>query len=71
MLAPIVDELAVEFDGRAKVVKINAGENFETAGAYGIRMLPTVLLFQGGQVVGQSGVASKDELTQMIESKLS
>jgi thioredoxin 1 len=64
-----VDELAVEFDGRAKVVKLNTGENFDSAVAYGVRMLPTILFFKDGQPVQQIvGFKDKAQLAAVLES---
>ena len=48
-IAPTLEELAVEFAGRAKVVKIDTDENPEIAGQYGIRSIPTVMVFKGGK----------------------
>ena len=50
-MAPTIDELSETFDGRAKVAKLDIDENPQTAQAYGISSIPTVLLFRGGQVV--------------------
>ena len=50
MVAPVVDELAEEYDGRVKFVKVNTDENARTAAAYGIRSIPTLLVFKGGDV---------------------
>jgi len=51
MVGPVLDELAAEYAGRAKVVKVNVDEQSGVAGAMGIRSIPTVALFQGGEVV--------------------
>jgi thioredoxin 1 len=48
-IAPTLEEIAAEFDGRAKVVKVNTDENPETAGKLGIRSIPTVMVFKGGK----------------------
>ena len=53
MVAPIVDELATEYDGKLKVLKLNTDENPDIAGKYGIMSIPTLLIFRGGQVVDQ------------------
>ena len=52
-LAPLIDRLAGEFEGRAKVVKINTAEGAEIAAALAITSVPTVLAFRGGQEVGR------------------
>lgn len=52
-IAPIVDELAREYDGKLKVGKLDVDKNQELAGALGIRNIPTLLLFKGGRVVDQ------------------
>ena len=51
MLAPAIEALSQEFQGRVKVAKVNVDENIQTATAYGIRSIPTVLIFKNGQAV--------------------
>ena len=51
MVAPIVDEIAKEFEGRIKVMKLNTDENPNVASQYGIRSIPTLMVFKGGQKV--------------------
>jgi thioredoxin 1 len=51
MVGPVLDEVAVEYAGKAKVVKVNVDEQTAVAGSMGIRSIPTVALFQGGKVV--------------------
>ena len=53
MLGPTIEALAKDYDGRVKVAKLNIDENPETAAAFGIRSIPSVLLFVGGKVVQQ------------------
>lgn len=63
MLAPILDELAQEYDGRIRIGKVNIDEHQELAAQYGIRSIPTLLLFQQGQVAEQLvGLRSKRDL---------
>lgn len=70
-LAPILDELAGENIGKMRVVKVNTDENPNTPAQYGIRGIPTVILFKAGQVVDQSvGVAPKASLQAMINKAL-
>src|SRR3954451_23203193 len=52
-LAPVIDTLAAQYEGRAKVLKIEAGANRELAGSLGIASVPTVLVFQGGREVSR------------------
>jgi thioredoxin 1 len=67
MIAPAVEQLARDFDGRAKIVKVNVDEEQGLASQYGIRSIPTLLFFQGGRVVDQLvGAAPK----QTLEAKL-
>jgi thioredoxin 1 len=63
MLAPILDELADEYDGRVKIGKLNIDEQQAVAAEYGIRAIPTLLLFNKGQVADQIvGLRSKRDL---------
>jgi thioredoxin 1 len=52
-IAPVLDELATEFDGRISIAKVNIDENEAIAAEFGIRAIPTMLLFKGGKVVEQ------------------
>jgi len=71
MVAPIVEELAEEYHGRVKFVKVNTDENLDTAMRYGIRSIPTLLLFKDGQLVGSIiGFRPKSELKKLIEKAL-
>ena len=68
MVAPIVEELAKEFSGRVKFAKINVDENPVTPPAYGIRAIPTLILFKGGEVVEKIvGLLPKDQLKAKLE----
>ena len=52
MLSPVLEEISDEYDGKLKVVKVNVDENSVTAAMYGVRGIPTLLLFKDGQVIG-------------------
>jgi thioredoxin 1 len=67
MVAPVLDELAGEWAGKVKIVKVNVDGNHELAGQYGIRSIPTLLVFQGGNVVQQMvGAVGKAALKQKL-----
>ncbi|MBN2000730.1 thioredoxin [candidate division KSB1 bacterium] len=71
MIAPIVEELAVEKSGLLKVGKVDVDSYKVVAGQYGIRSIPTLLLFKNGQVVEQIvGALSKSQLVEKIEPHL-
>ena len=70
-LAPIIDDVAKDFLDQAKVVKLNVDESPETAGKYSIKGIPTLLLFNGGEIKDQIvGNTAKDNIAKMIESQL-
>ena len=71
MLAPIIEELDKDFDGKVKIVKVDVDAHQEYAAKYGVRNIPTVLLFNGGEIADkQVGVAPKatyaDKLNALI-----
>ena len=67
MIAPAIEDLAADFEGRAKVGKLDVDANGKIAGQFGIRSIPTILLFKDGQVVDQVvGVTPKSELTNKL-----
>lgn len=71
MLSPIVDKLAEQFEGKIKVGKVNVDEQSDLAAKFGIMTIPTLLVFQNGQVVEQSvGVKTQDALAQMLNKHL-
>jgi thioredoxin 1 len=71
MIAPILDEVAREYQGRLKVAKLNIDENPRTPGEYGIRGIPTLLLFKSGNVEATKiGALSKSQLMSFIDSNL-
>jgi thioredoxin 1 len=67
-IAPMVDDIAKEYAGRLKVAKVNIDENQKTPMQYGIRGIPTLMVFKGGKVEAtQIGAVGKGQLTQMID----
>ena len=71
MVAPIVEELAGEYEGRVKFVKLNTDENPEVSMRYGIRSIPTLLVFKGGKVVEQIvGAVPKAKLEAAMKKAL-
>ena len=71
MIAPILDEIAAEYEGKIKVAKLNIDENPATPPKYGIRGIPTLMLFKGGSVEATKvGAVSKSQLTAFIDSNL-
>ena len=71
MVGPVIDEIATEYEGKAVVGKVDVDVNQEFAAKYGVRNIPTVLVFQNGEVVGrQVGVAPKKTYTDAIDALL-
>ena len=71
MIAPVIEELAAEFEGRAKVGKVDVDQNGLLAEEYGIRSIPTLLLFKDGQVVDQVvGAVTKGVLAEKLDALL-
>ena len=71
MIGPIIDELSVEFEGKAKMVKVDVDNNPATAVKFGIRNIPTLLFFKDGEVADkQVGVVAKAALTEKINGLL-
>ena len=71
MIAPLLDEVAQEFKGRLTVAKMNVDENQATPAKFGIRGIPTLMIFKNGAVVGTKvGAVSKSQLASFIESNL-
>ncbi|AIX75231.1 MAG: thioredoxin TrxA [Mixta calida] len=72
MIAPILDEVAEEYDGKLTIAKLNIDENPETAPKYGIRGIPTLLLFKNGEVAATKvGALSKGQLKEFLNANLS
>lgn len=71
MIAPVLDEIADEYDGKLKVAKLNIDDNPNTPPRYGIRGIPTLMLFKDGEVEATKvGAVSKSQLTAFIDSNL-
>ena len=70
-IAPVVNELAAEYAGRVKMCKMNVDESPNTPGKYGIRAIPTLILFKGGKIVDQIvGAVGKTQLIALIGKAL-
>ena len=71
MIAPVLDELAVEFAGKVKIVKINIDDNQATPAQFGVRSIPTFLLFKDGKpVASQVGALPKNQLAAFINQNI-
>ena len=71
MVAPVVEELAEEYGGKVKFLRLNTDDNLNTASTYGIRSIPTLLMFKGGQPVDQIiGFRPKGDLKRVIDKAL-
>jgi thioredoxin 1 len=71
MIAPLLEELATEFAGQVGFTKVNVDDNGDLAAKYAVRAIPTLLLFKGGQVVGQFvGMMDKATLKAKISAAL-
>ncbi|MFO5491766.1 MAG: thioredoxin [Cuspidothrix sp.] len=71
MVAPVVEEIALQYDGRLKVVKVNTDENPQIASQYGIRSIPTLMIFKDGQKVDMVvGAVPKTTLSITLEKYL-
>ena len=70
-ISPIVEELAKEYSGKVKVTKLNVDENPATPSQYGVRGIPTLILFKGGKILDQIvGAVPRTRLKSMIEKAL-
>ena len=71
MIAPVLEQLASEYEGRLQVVKLNVDEAQQTAFRYNVRSIPTLILFKSGQVEMQVvGAQSRQQITRMLEETL-
>jgi thioredoxin 1 len=70
-IAPMLDELAQQYEGKLRIVKVNIDQNQQTPRAYGVRGIPTLMVFKNGKVEAtQIGAVSKGQLTQMIDKAI-
>ncbi|MEK6759074.1 MAG: thioredoxin [Deltaproteobacteria bacterium] len=70
-IAPFVEEMATAFDGKIRVVKMNVDDNPSTPGRFGVRGIPTLILFKDGKVVDQLvGAVPKTQIKELIEKGL-
>ncbi|AVY92898.1 MULTISPECIES: thioredoxin TrxA [Microvirgula] len=71
MIAPILDEIAKEYDGKLKITKLNIDQNETTPPKYGIRGIPTLMIFKDGNVVATKvGALAKSQLTAFVDSNI-
>ena len=71
MIGPVIEELAGDYEGKAVVGKVNVDENPEVAAKYGVRSIPTLLLFSGGEVVDkQVGAVAKGILAEKLDAQI-
>ncbi len=71
MIAPVIEELAEEYDGKAKICKVNTDEEQDIAVKFGIRSIPTIMFFKDGEMVDQVvGAQSKQALAEKIDAQL-
>jgi len=69
MIAPVIEELAAEYEGKATIAKVNTDEEQDLAVKFGIRSIPSILFFKDGQVVDQMvGAASKQAFAEKLDS---
>lgn len=71
MIAPVLDDIAGEYEGRVKIVKVNVDDNQATAAKYGIRSIPTLTIFKNGQIAAtKMGALAKSQLTAFLDSNI-
>ena len=71
MLGPVIEELAGDYEGKAIVSKLNVDENPNTAAQYGIRSIPSLLIFKNGQVVDQMlGAVPKNQISKKLDEHI-
>ncbi|MEI6651204.1 MAG: thioredoxin [Chlorobiaceae bacterium] len=70
-LAPVIDQLASDYDGKAVIAKVNVDDNPNTAAKYGIRSIPSLLIFKNGEVVDQMlGALPKNKIAEKLDAYL-
>ena len=70
-IGPVIEDLAAEYEGKVTIAKMNVDENPATPGKFGIRAIPTIILFKGGDVVDQvTGAVGKAQLIAMLDKAL-
>jgi thioredoxin 1 len=68
MIAPVLDEMSEEYDGKLKIGKLNVDEQGDLAARYNVVSIPTLMVFKGGEVAGQQiGAAPRDRLEKLVE----
>ena len=71
MIAPVLEQIATEYKGRLRIAKVDVDSNQATAMRYGVRSIPTLMLFKNGVVEAQQvGMLSKDNLKKILDAKL-
>jgi len=71
MIAPLLDQIATEYQGKLRIAKVDVDSNQATAMRYGVRSIPTLMLFKNGLVEAQQvGMLSKDTLKKILDAKL-
>jgi thioredoxin 1 len=71
MIAPVIEELAEDFDGKAKICKVNTDEEQELGAKFGVRSIPTIIFFKDGEIVDQMvGAASKQAFEEKLNALL-
>ncbi len=71
LLGPVIDELAVELEGKAKIGKVDIDTNRDAAVTYGIQSIPTVLIMKNGEIVNKFvGIASKEDLSEALNAAM-
>lgn len=71
MIAPVLEALAPEYEGKIKIVKLNIDDNEQATGKFGVRGIPTLMIFKGGDVAATKvGALSKAQLTEFVESAI-
>ena len=71
MIAPVLDQIATEYKGKLRIAKVDVDSNQATAMRYGVRSIPTLMLFKNGVVEAQQvGMLSKDNLKKILDAKL-